>query len=330
MQSKINYLSILLPLIMIFYCHSIDAQVWPGPHPLLSSSYKLSAEGHIASQVDTLETKFGYAKIEGRFCFPVYHGKDWLTATGNTPLIGITIQGAASLLQPQGDFLIDDTRLLRARLGGNFIYSKGLRNLYMVNGQGILAHELKTISFSGIYINGSALWRHRQNDQFAWTLGLTYTSVYERNRLFPLAGISYHPSKENLITFLLPVYIQYKHFFNRSTSLSATIRPNGGFYNINYKVNDSTTIKNLVFRHRNMTLSATVLYKISYQLSIDPEVGIESGTRLFLNEHKYLTTSSLFARITLRYKFGQRANVAPILDFDPADFTTAEPEIPEN
>ena len=330
MQSKLKYIRLWLIVVFTFCLQVIYAQVWPGPHPLLSSSVRLNLEEHIPGQVDTFETKFGYAKTEVVYSLPIYRGKDWLTATGNTPLIGFTIQSAASLLQPQGGFLSNDNRLLRARLGGNFIYSRGLRNLYMANAQGVLSNDIKSISFSGIYINGTALWRHRQNDQFGWTLGLTYSSVYGNNKLLPIVGISFHPTKEDLITFLLPFNIQYKHSFNRSMALSITLRPNGGFYNLNYKVNDSTTIKNIIFRHHSKTLSASILYKLSYQFSIDPEVGLESKTRLSLNENKYHSTSTLFARITLRYKFGQRAHVAPILDFDPTDFTTAEPEIPEN
>ena len=307
---------------------AVTAQVWPGPHPLLSSHINMNVEGHIASQVDTSEVKFGYEKAEIEFGLPLYKGKDWLTSTGNTPLIGITIQGAGAILQPEGGFL-NSNKLLRARIGSNFIYSKGLRNLFMVNLQGVLAHELKEVSLDGIYINGSAFWRHRQNDQFDWTAGITYTSVYGYNKLLPVIGLNYRPTKEDLISVLLPITIQYTHFFSNATSVSATLKPNGGFYTITYPENDSLAIYNTVFRHRNMLLSIIANHKFSYQFSIQPELGIESNTKLFINDSKFQAASSVFARITFRYKLGRRVNVAPILDFDPADFTTADPETPE-
>lgn len=327
---KRKYTPALLFIILFLFSGNVFSQVWPGPHPLLSSRFKVNAEGQIASQVDTFESKWGYEKAEAEFGIPLYHGKDWLTSTGNTPLIGVTLQGAGSILHPEGGFIDDSKQLIRLRLGSNFIYSRGLRNLYFLNAQGIVARELDLFSLSGVYINGSAFWRHRQNDQFGWTLGVLYTSMLGKNKLLPLAGINWRPQKENLVSILFPAYIKYTHFFGRSTSLSVTLKPNGGFYKLNTSVNDTSKVNQVLFSHRNIFLSATVLVKLSYQLSIEPEVGWASGTRLSIDGTVYNTSPSLFARIALRYKFGQRANVAPILDFDPADFTTSDPEIPEN
>ena len=328
MQKNLKFIiGLLLPIII---AQGAFAQLWPGPHPLFSPNYKLSVDGNISSQVDTLEKKFGYEKAEGSFSIPLYTGKDWLTSTGNTPLIGVTLQGKASVLQPEGGFLEKDMRLFRGRLGGNLIYSSGLRNLYMLNVQGIIARELKSFNFSGIYINGSAFWRYRKNDQFGWTLGLLYTSSFGKNRILPLAGFNYRPTKEDLISVLLPSFIQYTHFLSNAKSVSVAIKPNGGFYTLNFPVNDSVILKDIIFRHRNILISGTFHFKLSYQLTIEPEAGWQSNTRLFIDENKYTATSSLFAKIMIRYKFGQRANVAPILDFDPTDFTTSDPEIPEN
>ena len=312
-------------LLSLLQVSIVSAQVWPGPHPLLSSHIKMNVESHIASQVDTLEDKFGYEKAEIQFGFPLYKGKDWLTSNGNTPLIGVTLQGAAAIIQPVGGFLSSD-KLLRARLGSNFIYSKGLRNLYMVSLQGILAHELNEISLNGLYMNGSAFWRHRQNDEFDWTVGVAYTSVYAYNKLLPIIGLQYRPTKEDLISILLPITIQYTHFFSNATSISATIKPNGGFYNVHYPEND---INDATFRHKNMLIAVILNHKLSYQFSIQPELGIQTNTKLFVNDFSTQSATSVFARIAFRYKFGRRVNVAPILDFDPADFTTADSETPE-
>ena len=330
MQMKIKNLTLLFFSFFLSPMRETSAQVWPGPHPLLSSRIKANIESHIASQVDTLATKFGYEKAELEFGIPLYRGKDWLTATGNTPLIGITLQGAGAIMKPEGGFL-DSDKLLRARLGSNFIYAKGTRNLFMANIQGIVADELNSFSLDGLYINGSAFWRHRQNDQFGWTLGLTYTSVYAYNKLLPVIGFSYRPTKEDLISILLPITIQYTHFFNRATALSATIKPNGGFYNMNNEDNDTILMlyKNSTFRHRNFLFSINLNHKFSYQFSIQPEIGLENNTELFVDDFKFQASSSVYVRIAFRYKFGRRANIAPILDFDPADFTTADPEIPE-
>ena len=122
---KLKQFTFFLIILVIFKMHPVSAQLWPGPHPLFSPNYKLSIDGNIASQVDTFERKFGYEKVEAGFSIPLFTGKDWLTATGNTPLIGITLQGKGSVLQPEGGFLNSDQRLARVRLGSNFIYSSG-------------------------------------------------------------------------------------------------------------------------------------------------------------------------------------------------------------
>jgi hypothetical protein len=325
---KVN-IKALITLFSFIYM-AASGQVWPGPHPLLSPWIKINAEDRIASQVDTFENKFGYYRGEGTINIPVYRGKDWLTATGNTPLIGVTLQAAASLMQPQGDFLPDTLQLLRARGGVNFIYSKGLRNLFTLNVQGVAAHEVESFSLGGAYINGSAFWRHRFNDQFSTTLGLAYTSVFARNRLLPLAGITWRPLKEDLFIILFPAYLQYTHFFGRSTALSVSARPFGGIYTMDFPVNDSIRLEDVTFRHREFQVALKLRVKISYQLSVEPEGGFSGPVHLEIADQEYKTSSSAFIRMMIRYKFGQRANVAPILDFDPADFINADPEIPEN
>ncbi len=322
--------SVIICLLYIFISEqNVTAQVWPGPHPLLSSWIKISAEDRVASQVDTLENKFGYYRGEGSFSIPLYRGKDWLTTTGNTPLIGVTLQGAASYIKPSGDFLPDNLELLRLRLGGSFVYSKGLRNLYMLNVQGITAHDYASFSLAGTYLNGSIFWRHRSNDQFSYTLGALYTSVFGRNRILPLAGISWRPLKEDLFTLMFPAYIQYTHFVNQRFAAGVSLRPFGGFYTIDYPVNDSTTINNVRFRHREIQLAIKLKLKISYQLSVEPDFGLSGRSLLTLDNAEYKPSSSIFARVMIRYKFGKRTNVAPILDFDPADFINADPEVPE-
>jgi hypothetical protein len=326
----IKYRIILLSLLISCKLIPAFSQVWPGPHPLLSPWIKLCAEDKVASQVDTLEDKFGFYRGEASFSIPLYRGKDWLTATGNTPLLGVTLQGAASYLQPAGNFLPDSLQLLRLRLGGNFIYSKGLRNLFMFNMQGVNAGEASSISLKGTYINGSAFWRHRNNDQFSYTLGLAYSSVFGKNHLLPLLGVSWRPLKEDLITIMLPAYIQYTHFFSRRFAAGVSLRPFGGMYTIGYPVNDSTVVENVKFRHHEFQLAVKLKLKLSYQLSVEPDLGFSSRTQLMLNDAKFKTSPSVLARVMIRYKFGKRANVAPILDFDPADFINADPEIPEN
>lgn len=324
---RIIYLSALL----ICFFHTGYSQVWPGPHPLLSPWIKICAENKVASQVDTLESKFGFYRGEGSFNIPLYRGKDWLTATGNTPLIGVTLQGGASYLQPTGDFIPDSLQLLRLRLGANFIYSLGLRNLFMANVQGVNARDYASFfNFSGTYINGSLFWRHRNNDQFSFTLGGMYTSAFGRNRFLPLAGISWRPLKEDLITIMLPAYIQYTHFFSRGFSAGVSLRPFGGRYLIDYPLNDSIVVKNIEFRHREYQLAIKMKIKLSYQLSIEPDFGVSNRTRLEILDQIHETSSSAFVRVMIRYKFGKRAHVAPILDFDPADFLQADPEVPEN
>jgi hypothetical protein len=322
--------SILLAALYSFIYINSGAQVWPGPHPLLSSWYKINAGYHAPSQVDTFENKFGYYRGEGAFNIPLYRGKDWLTATGNTPLIGVTLQGAASYMQPQGDFLNNDMQLLRFRLGGNFIYSKGLRNLFMVNVQGVDAHSSRDFNFSDIYINGSGFWRHRKNDQLSYTLGLCYSSMFGDNRLLPLLGVSYRPLKEDLITLMFPAYFQYTHFFSKRTAAGFAVRPFSGLYNISYLINDTALISDQKFTHREWQIAARLKVKISYQLSIEPEAGYASGVKLSIAENDFKSSASLYAAVMIRYKFGERAHVAPILDFDPADFVNADPEVPEN
>jgi len=295
-------------------------QSYPGPQPLLSPSINGSMQHSIATQVGDSTVKYGFDEASLGFKFPLYTGKDWMSAGGNKPLFAVLMNSQGSVKQTSGDFFFKNKQLLRANAGASALLAVGLRNLYMVSVQTGLAEDLTSINPTRLRFSGNAFWRHRNHDQFNYTLGVSYSYVYGRNVLLPILGFGYHFTKADFVNVVLPFNIHYTHRFDRRVSLSAFLKPDGGSYYLNYQLNDSVKIADVVFRQRSFHLGVSLNYKTFSHFIFIPEIGLANKTRFAIDEYKTTSPPSLYFKLGLRYRFGKRATAAPILNFDPGDF----------
>lgn len=296
------------------------AQSFPGPQPLLSPSLNANVTHRVATQVGDSTVKYGFDEASFGFKFPIYTGKDWLSADGNIPFFAVLFNSQGLVKQTTGDLFFKNKQLLRADAGATALLAVGLRNLYMVSFKTLLMEDLEAINPARLRYNGNIFWRHRSNDQFNYTLGASYSYVYGRNVLLPIIGLGYHFTKEDAVNVVLPFNIHYTHKFDRRISLSVFLKPNGGAYYLQYHLNDSVKIPDVLFRQRSFQLGISLRYKSYSHIVLIPEIGIAGKTHLSLDNYKTTTQPSVYVKLGLRYRFGKRATAAPILNFDPGDF----------
>lgn len=303
---------------------SASAQSYPGPQPLLSPSINASILHHVATQVGDSTVKYGFDEASFGFKFPIYTGKDWLDASKGKPLFAVLFNADGMVKQTSGDLFFKNKQLLRVGAGATALLAFGLRNLYFVNVKTLLMEDLETIHPSRLRYSGNAFWRHRSNDQFNYTLGISYSYVYGRSVVLPVLGFGYHFTKEDVVNVVLPFNIHYTHLFDRRFSLSVFLKPNGGSYYIQQQLNDSVKIADVLFRQRNTQVGISLNYKSYSHFVLIPEIGIAGKTHLSFDGVKTTTQPSVYIKLGIRYRFGRRATAAPILNFDPGDFGIEE------
>lgn len=308
-------------IISLAIAFSIDAigQSYPGPQPLLSPSIYSSIVHHVATQVNDSSVKYGFNEASFGIKFPLYIGKDWLSAGGNIPFCAVLFNAQSAVKQTNGKFFYNTKQLLKSQVGVTALRASGLKNLYMISFQTRIMEDLDDIRLTRLKFSGNAFWRHRNNDQFNYTLGLSYSHVYGRNIFLPIIGLGYHFTKEDVVNLVLPFNVYYTHNFGRRVSVSAFIKPQGGSCYLQYDMSDSIKIADVLFRERSFQGGVSVRYSTYRQLILIPEIGITSKTRLALNNYKTSSQPSVYAKLSVRYRFGKRATAAPILNFDPGD-----------
>ena len=173
-------------LLCFGYTLMTNAQTYPGPQPLLSPSINGSIMHQVATQVGDSTVKFGFDEASFGFKFPLYTGKDWISADGNKPFFAVLFNSQGSVKQTSGDFFFKNKQLLHADAGASALLAVGLRNLYMVSFKTGLREDLDAINLTRLRFSGNAFWRHRSNDQFNYTLGLSYSYIYGRNIFLPI------------------------------------------------------------------------------------------------------------------------------------------------
>lgn len=314
----------LLICYLLFKPMQIAAQSFPGPQPLLSPSIHAGILHHVATQVGDSTVKYGFDEASFGFKFPLYTGKDWLDATNGKPFFAVLFNSQGSVKQTSGDFFFKNKQLLRADAGAAALLAVGLRNLYLVSFKTLLMEVIAAIQPTRLRYSGNAFWRHRKNDQFNFTLGLSYSYVYGRNIFLPILGIGYHFTKEDVVNVVLPFNIHYTHLFDRRFSLSVFLKPNGGAYYLQHQLNDSVMITDVLFRQRNFQIGTSLTYKSFTHIVLIPEIGIAGKTHLTLDDYTSTTQPSVYVKLGIRYRFGKRATAAPILNFDPGNFGIEE------
>lgn len=319
-----TYFQLLLISVLMLLCSKATAQSYPGPQPLLSPSVNAGVLHRVATQVGDSTVKYGFDEASFGFKFPLYTGKDWLSADGNKPFFAVLFNTQGAVKQTSGDFFFKNKQLLRANAGASALLAVGLRNLYMASFQTGLTEDLEAINTSRLRYSGNAFWRHRSNDQFNYTLGLSYSYVYGRNFFLPILGVGYHFTKEDLVNVVLPFNIHYTHTFSRRLALSVFVKPEGGSYYVNYPVNDSLKIVDVLFRQRSFQLGTSLRYSAYSHVILIPEIGIAGKTRISLDDFKTTAQPALYFKLSFRYRFGERATAAPILNFDPGTFGMEE------
>ncbi len=302
----------------------VTAQSYPGPQPLLSPSINASVLHRIATQVGDSTVKYGFDEASFGFKIPLYTGKDWLSADGNKPFFAVLFNSQGAVKQTSGDFFFNKKQLLRANAGASALLAVGLRNLYMATVQTGLTEDVDAINVTRLRYSGNIFWRHRNNDQFNYTLGLSYSYVYGRNYFLPVIGIGYHFTKEDFVNVVLPFNIHYTHTFSRRLALSVFVKPEGGSYFINYPWNDSINIADVLFKQRSFQIGSSLRYSSYSHVILIPEIGVTGKTRLALDDFKTTAQPALYFKLTFRYRFGKRATAAPILNFDPGTFGMEE------
>jgi len=288
------------------------------PHPLLSPMWQADAEYLEPSQVEDTTMENGFTGFGFTYRFPVYTGKDWLSADGGKPFYAVLAQVSASERLSQLDFLEPDRILTLGRVSATGLMAKGLRNLFMINLSATLPTE--SFNFNPAYIrpNGALVWRKLyHNNKFWHTLGVIYSPLSGRDLPLPIAGFGLKIGNDDQLQFTLPFNVSYTHKFSRNFSLIGRIQNMGGYHYL--KADSIYNEQPLVYRFRYPRLGVMArIYTNSFVLLV-PEVALTGRGTLWIGDYKARQTNSLFFRMSVQVRFGKRPAAAPILNFDPGD-----------
>jgi hypothetical protein len=291
------------------------------PHPLLSPSYKFETEYLTPSQVKDTSLKYSFGGGSFSFRFPVYTGKDWLSATKGKPFIAVLASGGTTVRQMNWDYIHPHRLLTTPFVGVTGVMAtgpSGLRNLYL--GQISLSMPSENYKFSVSYFrfHGAFIWRRLyHNNRFWHTLGVVYTPVMGKDLPLPVIGGGLKIGNDDQLQLTLPFNVTYTHQFTRQFSISAKLNSNGYY---NYLKADSIHDQNpLIFRDRFRKASILFRYVTDRFVVWIPEIGLAGRSNLQLNEWKTQQLSAVYFKLSMQVRFGKRPTASPILNFDPGD-----------
>lgn len=111
----IHLLALPILFFVIAFSGYASGQSYPGPQPLLSPSIYSSIEHRAATQVEDSVVKYGFDEASFGIKFPLFIGKDWLSADGNIPFYAVLFNAQGSVKQTSGDFFYKTNNYLDIR-----------------------------------------------------------------------------------------------------------------------------------------------------------------------------------------------------------------------
>lgn len=298
--------------------HNLYPQAYR-PHPLLGSNWQAEADYFAPTQVKDTTMEYGFAGGNFRFHFPLYLGKDWLSADGGRPFIGFLANAGVSARQTQMNYLKPNRLLTNPRLGFTALMATGpssLRNLYLLQASFSMPSESFQFDPGFIRPHGTLLWRKLYHNNRLWhTLGLTYTGITGKNLLLPVLGAGYKLGNDDQVQFLFPFNVAYTHMFSKKLSMSVKANMQGSYYYLDSDTSDNSPL----FRQRFLRISVLARYYTDRFVVLIPEAGLTTEGQLRLDGRKDSQLNSVYFKFSLQVRFGKRPAASPIMNFDPGD-----------
>ncbi|MBK9636333.1 MAG: hypothetical protein IPO63_00355 [Bacteroidetes bacterium] len=312
--NKYSFLLLLMILVSMFSF----GQGGYKPHALLSPMWQVDEEYLEPSEVKDTTMENGHAATGFSFRFPLYLGKDWLSADGGKPYFAVLLHGGATGKISQLDFLEPDRILTMGRLGITALMAKGLRNLYLIQFSTSLPSESFNFKLNYLRFHGALVWRKLYHNNTWWhTLGVMYTPVMGRDLPLPLLGFGIKLGNDDQVQMTFPFNAMYTHVFSKKISLSAKIQNTGGYHYL--KPDSIYQDEPLLYRFQYYRVGVLARYYTTRHVVITPEVGMTTSGSLQIDDYKAKQVATPYLRISLQVRFGKRPPVAPILNFDPGD-----------
>jgi len=311
-------MKLFMIVIALLISTHVQAQGGYKPHALLSPMWQADTEYLEPSEVKDTTMENGHAVTGFSFRFPLYLGKDWLSADGGEPFFAVLLNAGATAKVSQLDFLEPDRLLTVGRIGVTGLMAKGLRNLYLVQFSTSLPTESFHFELSQMRFHGAFVWRKLYHNNTWWhTLGVIYTPVMGKDLPLPMLGFGIKLGNDDQVQMTFPFNAMYTHIFNKRFSLSAKVQNTGGYHYL--KADSIYQEQPLLFRFQYYRAGVLARFYTTRHVVITPEAGITATGKLQIDDYKAKQVLSPYLRISIQVRFGKRPPVAPILNFDPGD-----------
>ena len=305
-------------IVQTFISSPLNAQGYYRPHPFLSPMWQIEGEYLPASQIKDSTVSNGFTGANFAMRVPIWKKKDWLDASGGKPFVAVLSHFGVSARQTQIDFFEPNQNLTVSKFGVSGVMAKGLRNLYLMQGFVSMPTSDFSIQLNHIRFHATGLWRHLYHNNRWWhTLGLTYSPIFGKDYILPIAGAGVQLSNENQLQFTFPFNLTYTHLFTKKLSVSLKVNNFGGY---NFFKSDSLN-NNVwsIYRFNYKRGSVMLRYYTDRFVVFTMEGGVTTTANLEVNNLKFYQIPSAYLKVGFQIRFGERPPAAPILNFDPGE-----------
>lgn len=299
---------IFVGIVLLVNLSWIKAQQSQAFQPHVSINGKYIPVSSINNYAGSIEQYGG--EIQVRIPFFSTQGK--ADSTKQTTFFQLAAQANASIAIVSISSILNQAELYGTSAGITAALVKGRKNRFTLSLNAINRGDKKMYSAFDLRYSGVVNYKRVVSPGFSFNAGLAYSYLFGRGLALPVLGISTKLGKRSRLLINFPNRISYLQAVGTKLLLSASLKPQGGYYYVSNQLMNKEYPESFYLRLRETCLGISASYKIKAGFSVNAEIGylVRRSIRLasgmskddYLYENLSASNNVVFG-LGLKYRF---------------------------
>lgn len=260
---------IFVVIILLANLIGLKAQQSQALQPLISVNGRYMPVSTLSSNAGTIEQYCGNMQLR----VPVFSTQSKSDSSSQTTFFQLATQANVSVASLSISSILNQAELFGTSAGITASLVKGRKNRFTVSLNAINRGDKQTFSSFALRYAGVVDYKRVVSAGFSFHAGLAYSYLFGRGLALPVLGISTKLGKRSRLLINFPNRISYLQAFGTRFLLSASLKPQGGYYYVSNQLMNKEYPESFYLRLRETSLSISANYKIKHGFSINTELG---------------------------------------------------------
>ncbi len=298
----------ILGLCLLVNVSWVEAQQAQAFQPSVGINGKYNPVSTLSNYAGTIEQYGGEMQVR----IPFFSTRSKADSTKQTTFFQLAAQANASIALVTISSILNQSELYGTSAGLTAALVKGHKNRFTLSLNAINRGDQQMYAAFALRYSGVVNYKRIVSPGFSFNAGLAYSYLFGRGLALPVLGISTKLGKRSRLLIHFPNRVSYLQAVGTRLLLSASLKPQGGYYYVSNQLMNKEYPESFYLRLRETCLGISANYKIRSGFSINAEIGylVRRNVRIAsgMSKDDYLyenftASNNLVFGLGLKYRF---------------------------